>query len=550
MLPRSRWKSLPVPLLLMALTAGLFLWSRGQYGQAPQIETIDPQIGFPGETLEIRGRFFGASRTRGEIVIAGIKPRRSLIKEWTDQRIRVKLSSNVSSGLVVVQTEYGKSRGTLFTNRNHVPGRIYRGRDPVQPHIQGISPQSASPGSLVTITGSGFGTSRGESRIFLGRVQGGQDPLAVPGEYVVHWDDQEIRFRVPPGAGRGALTVQRRGRDSSPEILEVFSPVGRRSYGGRRRITLRTAQEVEIEGALGENGLYLRVPKPAEGYRQNYREVLQTEGAGPSIEAEEALVFHLRDLSSGQKKQLSQDFIVETAEVSSVIDPRRIADRYDPSLPFYGAMTSPGPWIPSEDRGVGWAAGRQTRGVSGSYQKARQLYDYTLERLEPARASDRRGGKDVVSAEVVLDSQRADPPGYARLLVSLLRNQGIPARPVRGILVLQGPQAVFHEWAEFYLEDFGWFPADPYLADLPPGEVRFPGDYPTRAGEFYWGGLDPFHLSFTRGILAGEALNPEGRSRDRADVLGYVQSAEEPWGAVSGYRVNWNRVSVTGIAVP
>ncbi len=552
MFPRSRLKSLPLPLFLLVCAVGLFLWSRGQYGRPPEIEAIDPQIGFPGEEMVIRGRYFGADAHRGEVMIAGITPRRSQIRLWSDHEIRLTIPGSVGSGLVVVRTSKGESRGTLFTNRSHVPGQIFRGRDPITPKAEALSPQSAVPGNPVTLEGSRLGHSREGSRLYVSRSQGGRDFLEVGPSYIDSWTDRGIRFRVPPDAGSGPVTVERRGRMSSPVVLEVYSPVGRRSYGQRRRITLQTTQILRVTGALGENGFYLRIPRPAQDYRQSHGDIIRKTDDSFYAVNSKSLLYHFRRLQSGDVRSISQDYMVETAEVICEVDPRGIVARYDRKLPFYRSLTSPDPWIPSEDQSISWAAGRAARGTNDPLRKARQLYNYTLDRLEQAGPAERRQAGDLASPEVVIDSHVAGASGYARLFAALLRNQGIPARTVRGVLVQEGPQAVFHEWTEFYLEDFGWYPADPYLADSPAGELKFPGGYRLKdeAREFYWGGMDPYHVAFTRGILAGGGMSPEGRGEARDNALGILENAEEPWGGVSGWHVDWNRIRVTGLVDP
>jgi hypothetical protein len=67
------------------------------------------------------------------------------------------------------------------------------------PVISGISPASATPRSAVTISGSGFGDSRGSSCVSFGSAQ--------PGGYdYVSWSDTRVVCRVPMSAG-GRLNV-------------------------------------------------------------------------------------------------------------------------------------------------------------------------------------------------------------------------------------------------------------------------------------------------------------------------------------------------------
>lgn len=75
-------------------------------------------------------------------------------------------------------------------------------------------------------------------------------------------------------------------------------------------------------------------------------------------------------------------------------------------------------------------------------------------------AEDDSGAQDAAS---VLQRRRGRCSGRANLAVALLRQLGVPARPVHGLLFrLGGPS--WHRWAEAWLPGLGWRPFDPGLA--------------------------------------------------------------------------------------
>lgn len=53
--------------------------------------------------------------------------------------------------------------------------------------------------------------------------------------------------------------------------------------------------------------------------------------------------------------------------------------------------------------------------------------------------------------------------GRANLAVAILRQLGVPARVVHGVLV-RGQRVVWHRWGEAWLEGIGWRPFDPGVA--------------------------------------------------------------------------------------
>lgn len=75
-------------------------------------------------------------------------------------------------------------------------------------------------------------------------------------------------------------------------------------------------------------------------------------------------------------------------------------------------------------------------------------------------AEDDRGLQDAAS---VLARRVGRCSGRANLAVALLRQMGVPARVVHGLL-LRANGAVWHRWGEAWLESAGWRPFDPGVA--------------------------------------------------------------------------------------
>ncbi|MBK7978186.1 MAG: VCBS repeat-containing protein [Deltaproteobacteria bacterium] len=65
--------------------------------------------------------------------------------------------------------------------------------------LNDVSPDAASVGSQVTLTGTGFGASQGASQVFVAGVDAGTAGT---------WTDTSITLAVPAGAGTGLITVR------------------------------------------------------------------------------------------------------------------------------------------------------------------------------------------------------------------------------------------------------------------------------------------------------------------------------------------------------
>lgn len=69
------------------------------------------------------------------------------------------------------------------------------------PVITDVSPRSAHPGTVVTVTGTGFGAQQGLNGVALNMTE------AVPKVEVLEWTDTKIRFTVPQHTTSGDVTV-------------------------------------------------------------------------------------------------------------------------------------------------------------------------------------------------------------------------------------------------------------------------------------------------------------------------------------------------------
>ena len=73
-------------------------------------------------------------------------------------------------------------------------------------------------------------------------------------------------------------------------------------------------------------------------------------------------------------------------------------------------------------------------------------------------------GAVLPSALAVFEGRRGDCTEHTTLFVALARAAGVPARPVAGLLLVDG-RLYYHDWAEVYLN--GWVAVDPTLDQMP-----------------------------------------------------------------------------------
>lgn len=125
--------------------------------------------------------------------------------------------------------------------------------------------------------------------------------------------------------------------------------------------------------------------------------------------------------------------------------------------------------------------------------KARRIYDFITTRVNYSFVRSYLTLENIPEAAAV--SLKGDCGVQALLFITLCRVSGIPARWQSGLFVT--PQSAgCHDWAQFYIEPFGWLFAD----------CSFGGSaYRNHAAErwnFYFGNLDPFRLPAAREFQA------------------------------------------------
>ncbi|MCB9798953.1 hypothetical protein H6758_04480 [Candidatus Nomurabacteria bacterium] len=181
-------------------------------------------VASPGEGVTVFGNNFGVVQgnstlyfDRAEGVIGG--------DDWNDTQIgsRVPLSSR---GVVPVQVEVGDQLS------NALPLGIIDPEDTDLPQIAFVSPSSTTRGSLITVTGEGFG--RFKNKVFLAPSRDAdcsQDGVCIEGDLSISseceddtWKSTQVVFRVPENdveLGTYYVVVAKIGGFFSREYPEV-----------------------------------------------------------------------------------------------------------------------------------------------------------------------------------------------------------------------------------------------------------------------------------------------------------------------------------------
>jgi transglutaminase-like putative cysteine protease len=530
-----------------ALVVFLLLASRIA-GRPPVVESITPRIGYPKDVMVITGRFFGKSREGGEVAVGGSRLVSGDYLEWKDNQISLRIPDDVSSGMVRVITRRGRSRGILFTNREQIPVVISGPVKAGEPYIRSIDPQTGAVGTLLDLSGMNFGQDRGGARVLFTWVssederesEGEEGSLTPALEYdqdYEAWSDQEIQVRIPDGASSGHLLVSTEKGRSNSLYIEVGGVAGAKRFPLKRTYALEYS--VQVRGVAGEvpNSLYLWVPKPLEGPEQRGIQLVSQEPEPMFEDVRGVKLYRLENLVPGESYTVSQSYMVDRYSVETKVNIGRVP-AYDTTTKLFKRYTAAAPQVPAGGEQLLKVVRSVVAGERNPYRQARALYEYLINRLEPAPPA---GEQDPLRP---LETRKADDYSYAILFCALARTAGIPARPVAGYLLTPGRDtAARHYWAEFYLETVGWIPVDPFL-----GEGRIRVSIPPEANprSYYFGSLDFDRITFSKGLIELNSMDPQGRAVRRTDIPSLQSVHEEAAGGLLGYSASWSGLRVTG----
>ena len=519
----------------------------GCRAQAPVIYSIDPQIGIMGEPVTINGDFFGDTRDESYVTVAGVQPTSMSYQDWQDNKITFRIREFGEAGLIYVYVKGRKSNGMLFANQATLPSRVQGSEAGTGPRIISVTPQTGSPGALVSINGTGFGSSRGNGGVFFS--WNAQMSASAPAEANIPefaevsenefgyemWADREIRVRVPDGTVAGNLEVRTSRGNSPPMAFELAGRPGTKTYGNKRSYTINYSVNIKIDEAEAPNTMYLWIPHPASSAAQRNLE-LQYSSVEPFIGRYRGVsLYKVDNLVSNNDVQFRLAWKVDVYSVETAVQPQSVRQEYN--TPISEANLQSTPQLPADDPRVKNRAAAILGRERNPYTKALRIYEWMT--------GVNLVWKNYAEGDIftVLETNQTDPYLAAMLYCTLLRSAGVPCQPVAGVLVGRNRQTMNHYWAEFWVDGFGWIPVDPAM-----GAGAVPSSHPNRAG-YYFGNIDSQRVAFSRGFINLSPMDPRGRTVSHSRSYSLQSLREEVVGSIESYSSLWGDISITGIYV-
>ena len=289
--------------------------------------------------------------------------------------------------------------------------------------------------------------------------------------------------------------VRRAGKEVSPDSpwLDPMIRTIKEKGTLRRRITLETSLYVDKEDFVP--GEYLaHLPFPAVCAQQSDVRLLSGDPDGIGEENAPARTAWWR-----RKLDDWQEFRMRYSYISCI----RYADPLHapvPSAPLYPAVEPPcsadlaeeGPFIRFTPYLRALAADI-TRGETTAVGKAWRCYEFVTTKVKYSFMRDYFQIDNL--GEYCAVNLKGDCGLQALLFIILCRIAGVPARWQSGMSI-DADYAGSHDWAQFYLEGWGWLFADPSYGG---------GSYRNGSAErhaFYFGNLDPMRMVANRQFQA------------------------------------------------
>jgi len=170
-------------------------------------------------------------------------------------------------------------------------------------------------------------------------------------------------------------------------------------------------------------------------------------------------------------------------------------------------------------------AERIVGGERNPYLKARRIWDWITSNVRYTYARD-YALYDCIS-EYVAREKRGDCGMQAILFITLCRIAGVPARWESG-WYMNPVRYGMHDWAQFYIEPYGWLYADPSFGGRRHGEEW--------RSEFYFGSTEGYRMAANIEISA--PFDPPKRYF-RSDPVD-SQRGEVEWGGGNLYYDKWD----------
>jgi hypothetical protein len=163
----------------------------------PKVTSVTPTSATAGTQVTFAGTGFGAAQGSGN---AWLGSGYGVVVSWSDTQVVATVASGSKSGTAQI-----------------LQGGVWS--DPINfviatPKVTNVTPTSATAGTQITFTGTGFGATQGSGNVWLGSSYG----------VVVSWSDTQVVATVASGSKSGTAQILQGGVWSDVVNFEISTP--------------------------------------------------------------------------------------------------------------------------------------------------------------------------------------------------------------------------------------------------------------------------------------------------------------------------------------
>lgn len=477
----------------------------------PEITSVVPPVGSPGDLVVINGENFGSVRDMSYVEIAGSKLTASSYISWSNNCIKIVLPANVQDGLLVVGTKEMRSKPALFANEVEIPVPVPAVQQVTKPVITMLSSDKLSVGELLVISGNNFGDSKNQSKVLftmdcnnkiseadyknVALLTENMIPASEDDFDYVSWSNTEISVRVPDGASSGLVIVDTGREKSDPKEFDVNTEAGRKEYLNKKIYLVEYTADIADVVTNDISTITLRCPVPFSSPAQPQVEITDVVPEPILVNYQNNLIHQItRSRNNTPKSVFKQNFVLPVFEVRANVNVTKIGNYKNTEKNLLSGALKADNLIPCDDKSVKELCEKIIGKEKNPWSKAKFIYDYMCENFS-VLSKVRKGDSDPLD---LIKKGNGDAYDFAVICTALLRAAEIPAYTDSGILVNQDLQTQTHWWCEFYIDKVGWIPCDPALGAGLEYKQWTDSDV-VDAKNFYFGNMDSHHIMFSRG---------------------------------------------------
>ncbi len=525
----------------------------------PEISSVVPPVGSPGDLVVINGSNFGSVRDMSYVEIAGSKLTASSYISWTDNCIKIVLPANVQDGLLIVGTKEDRSKPALFANEVDIPVPVPAVQQVTKPVITMLSADNLYPGELLVISGNNFGDSKNQSKVLftmdcnnkiseadyknMVMLTENMIPASEEDFDYLSWSNTEISVRVPDGASSGVVIVDTGREKSDPKELTINTDAGRKEYLNKKIYLVQYTADIADVVTSDVSTITLRCPLPFSCPAQPDIEITEVVPEPILMNYQNNLIHQItKSRNNTPKSVFKQTFVLPVFEVRSTVNPVKIGVYKNTEKNLLSSALKADALVPVEAEEVKELAAKIIGKEKNPWNKAKLIYNYICDNFK-IESKVRNGDSDPLD---LIKKEKGDAYDFAVIYTALLRASEIPAYTDGGVLVNQDLQSQAHWWCEFYIDRVGWVPADPALgAGLE--YKRWSDSDVIDDKAYYFGNMDSHHILFSRGWSQLKPFSADSKIVQQPRSFALQSIWEEANKDTAKYSSYWSLPVVKGV---